>query len=281
MKTRSFPESNYKAIFHNHKTIRMTIDPNKPITELKYPEFYDVAINNRCNANCPWCYVNAKETGKDFAMIVDKIDAFFGSMSENERPFQVAIGGAGEPTLHPNFVDVLEKFHKLGIVPNYTTNGMYLTSEIIEATKKYSGGVAVSAHDHLDEYWNASLDKFIEAGIRTNLHIIISDRKSVDRFLEIREKYAGKVEYFVLLPYMIHGRAKAKDLDFNYLFEKLKQLGAVKDIAFGANFYPYLIEHDVKWLDISLYEPEILSGYLKMDSMILYKSSFSDELKIN
>jgi sulfatase maturation enzyme AslB (radical SAM superfamily) len=255
----------------------MTVDPSKPITELKYPEFYDVAINNRCNANCPWCYVNAKETGKDFAMIVDKIDAYFGSMSENERPFQVAIGGAGEPTLHPKFIEVLQKFHELGIVPNYTTNGMSLSDDIIEATKKYSGGVAVSAHDHLDKYWKSALDRFIKEGIRTNLHVIISDRESVDKFLSVYEQYKGKVEYFVLLPYMIHGRAKAKELDFNYLFEKLKQLGTVKDIAFGANFYPYLVENDVKWLDVSIYEPEILSKYLVLDDMSLYSSSFSDD----
>lgn len=282
IKTRCFPENNYKAIFYRHKTLRMAIDPTKPITELEYPEFYDVAINNKCKGKCPWCYVSAEESGKNFDDVVKKIEKFFGSMDENQRPFQVAIGGAGEPTLHPDFVQVLVKFHELGIVPNYTTNGMGLTGRLIKATKMYSGGVAISAHEHLDEYWIPAIDRFIKEGIKTNLHIIISDRASVDRFLDIHKKYLGIVEYFVLLPYTVRGRADEKECDFDYLFTKLKEMNEVKDIAFGANFYPYLVENNVDWLDISLYEPEILSAYLKMDDfMNVYKSSFSSDLKGN
>lgn len=281
IKVRTFPESNYKAVFCNHKTLRMALDPNKPITELKFPEFYDVAINSKCNAGCPWCYVNASKDGSNFEHAVEKIEAFFGKMTENEKPFQVAIGGAGEPTLHPDFVNVLKKFHELGIVPNYTTNGMHLTDDIMKATKRYSGGVAISCHEHLDSFWRKAVDQYIEEGIKTNLHIIISDKESIDRFFDIYEKYSQNgVEYFVLLPYTVRGRAGEKQLDFDYLFSKLKDMPKAKDIAFGANFYPYLMNHDVKWLDVSLYEPEIMSKYLVIDDMAMYNSSFSDD-KIN
>jgi hypothetical protein len=61
IKTRRFPESNYSAVWFAGKTIRSQIDPTKPITELKFPEFYDVDIfetmNGLCRANCPWCFL--------------------------------------------------------------------------------------------------------------------------------------------------------------------------------------------------------------------------------
>jgi Pretoxin HINT domain len=55
IKTRTFSENNYKAIWHNGKTFRIALDPKQPITEIIHPEFYDVGINSRCNGQCPWC----------------------------------------------------------------------------------------------------------------------------------------------------------------------------------------------------------------------------------
>jgi hypothetical protein len=50
---------------------------------------------------------------------------------------------------------------------------MHLTQEILEATKKYSGGVAVSCHPHLDKIWKKAVDSYYQNKIKLNLHIII------------------------------------------------------------------------------------------------------------
>ena len=76
---------------------------------------------------------------------------------EEHRPYQVAIGGAGEPTLHPDFCEVLKTSRELDIMPNYTTNGMHLSDKILYATKEYCGGVAVSTHKHLK--WGKAVEK--------------------------------------------------------------------------------------------------------------------------
>ena len=55
MRIRKFEESNYKGIHLNGKTIRIALDPTKPITELEYPEFYDVKINSKCFGKCSYC----------------------------------------------------------------------------------------------------------------------------------------------------------------------------------------------------------------------------------
>lgn len=277
LKKRVLPSNNYIGIFFNDKTLRLKIDSTKPITELEFPEFYDVKINSLCDGGCKYCYMNSTSKGENFENLLEKVDSFFGAMSENERPFQVAIGG-GNPTLHPDFIPVLKKFVDLGIMPNYTDNGMNITPELVAATKEYCGGVALSCHPHLDKYWKESFEKFHEAKVRTNFHIIISDKDSIDRFLDIYRGYKGRTDYFVLLPYEVQGRAKEKNLDFEYLFTAIKSIvdkgNSIQDIAFGALFYNYLIEHK-DWLDISLYEPESMSKFLDMKDMTLYPSSFN------
>ena len=275
IKVREFPKENYKGIFFNGKTMRLQYDTSKPISELTYPEFMDVAINNKCYGACSYCYIEAVHTGKNYESVPQKINDYFGSLTENQRPFQVAIGGAGEPTLHPEFPEILKAFYDLGIMPNYTTNGMHLTDNVLDATVKYSGGVALTCHEHLEKHWVRGVDTLLERGIRTNLHIIISDEQSVRRFVDIYDEFRGRVEYFVLLPYQPVGFAKEVNTAFDYLFAELKEAGDIQDIAFGALFHPELVNRP--WVDVSLYEPEIMSKYLDMDEMILSNSSFDRE----
>lgn len=276
VKTRQFPESNYKAVWYNGKTIRIALDPKKPITELEYPEFYDVKLTGKCLGACDFCYQDSKKTDNHYENIIEKINQYFGPMSENERPFQFAYGG-GEPTSHPDFTEILRVTKSLGIEPNYTTNGMFIDSnnysEIMLATKKYCGGVAVSCHPHLKDYWMATAERFYASGVKLNLHIIISGKESIDYFKDIYNEWHDKVDYFVLLPYGNQGRAEDKDIDFEYLVKVMPEKH--NQIAFGANFYPYLLGggHNIK---VSLYEPEIMSKYLDMKDMSLYASSFSD-----
>jgi sulfatase maturation enzyme AslB (radical SAM superfamily) len=274
MRTRSFPKENYKAVYINGKTMRFLHDNTKPMKELKYPEFYDIKITNMCNGGCPYCYQNSTPDAEFTMDMVVKIKNYFEPMTMNERPFQVAIGG-GEPTLHPYFMEILRTFKTLGIVPNYTTNGMCITPEIVAATKAYCGGVAITCHEHLHEYWKHAHSMFTQMGVKTNFHIVISDRKSIDNFLQIYNVYKGDVEYFVLLPYIVKGRAKPMKIEYDYLFEQLDKLDDISDVAFGARFYKH--KKKLQCLGVSLYEPEIMSKYLDMVEMKMYKSSFDSK----
>jgi len=225
------------------------------------------------------CYQNSLDSGCHPTDILEKFKSFFGKFDKNQKPFQIAFGG-GEPTTHPQFSELMELSKKMGITPNYTTNGMWVADrkeEIIKATKDFCEGVAVSTHPHLDKYWREATDAYVEADIFTNLHIIIGDKKSIDDFTKIYEEYKGKVKYFVLLPLTAQGRATESFVDWEYFKSQVD--GSPADIAFGANFYPYLVK-DSKRFNVSLYEPEILSAYLDMETMKVYKSSFSSEEKI-
>lgn len=272
MKTRTFTGSNYRAFYINGKTLRLPVDPKRPMTELEYPEFYDVKITDKCFGGCPYCYQSSTEGRDHFTDVPEKIMTFFGGMSENERPFQVAIGG-GEPTIHPEFKEICASFKELGIDPNYTTNGTHLTDEILDVTEEFVNGVAVSTHSHLN--WEEGVERLGARGVYTNLHVIISDTDSVSRFAEIYERYAGKIQYFVLLPLINQGRARSQFDCWESLRKFLDTLKSRRDVAFGALFHPYLSGLD--W-DISIYEPEAFSSYLVMDDKLSqYPSSFAPQ----
>jgi hypothetical protein len=83
-------QGSYKAFFtDSYKTIRFTDATPKT------PELEDVAINDKCLANCSYCYTSALRTGSNFSDIIDKANIVWGSLPLNDRPFQIAIGGAG------------------------------------------------------------------------------------------------------------------------------------------------------------------------------------------
>ena len=76
IKTRCFPKNNYKSIYFNGKTMRIALDPEKPIIDLEYPEFYDIKITNKCNGKCNYCYQDSSQFYGDVD-VLPKLKAFF------------------------------------------------------------------------------------------------------------------------------------------------------------------------------------------------------------
>lgn len=140
------------------------------------PELADISISNRCSNGCSFCYRDSIPDGP-----LMSIDDFRFVMLQLPATFQLALGG-GEPTEHPDIIEFLKIAREYGKVPNYTTNGMKLTDEIIEATKKYCGAVAVSWSNNALE----AVDKFVRNGIKTNIHFILSP-SSIQQGIELLE----------------------------------------------------------------------------------------------
>ncbi len=284
MKIRIDTNANYKAIFFNGKTIRQRIDNSRPISTPKFAEIEDVAINDKCFAACSYCYTSAKSIGINFENIVEKANNVWGQRNQNDRPFQIAIGGAGESTIHPDWIEFVKTVSGLGIVPNYTTNGMHLSESLLKATEEYCGGVAVSYHPHIQKIFDNSLNKL--SGIKTmlNAHLIISNEESLIDAKSIFEKWKYKVKYFVMLPYQAVGRGKEIEVENTWkeMFIWINSLSEEEKnkFAFGALFYPYLQKNEVD-LDIDVYEPEIYSGYRIFDDsyMNLRVSSYNLDYK--
>ena len=285
---------NYKALWNNLTTIRVGDDEGE-IKELPalLSEFYDVGITTRCNLECPFCYVSAGKGGEDFKNICEIWKLWMKGYPEEHikritktlRPFQVAIGSCGEPTLHPEFSEFLQTVYETNVVPNYTTNGIILSNyddplcqKILEYTKNFVGGVAVSfGNTAVREKAVNAVENILKYGeCRVMIHHIISGRESVNEFVRIAKHYDKDIHYHVLLPLMPHGRSHS-GLHygvFDYLEEQILK-NDINNIAFGANFYPY-IDNGTK-LSVSTYPQEAYSKniLLKDNKVIVTPSSFN------
>ena len=136
---KSFENKDYEVHFNTETGVEVLKgkdgkDPFK--TEL--PLLFDVGIMGYCLNSCPFCYQGNKTephmTLENFKIIIDQV---------KHHTNQVALGGRGDPNLHPQFKEIVEYSRNNGVVPNYTTSGINLTSEQIEISK-LCGAVAVS-----------------------------------------------------------------------------------------------------------------------------------------
>ena len=290
IKMRVFPEHNYRAIWNNLKTIRLGEGVAKELPSDK-AEFYDVGINTLCNAECSFCYVSAGKGGINYPDICEtwkKWMSTYNTTSDKgvtftNKPFQIAIGSTGEPTIHPEFCQFLETVYNTDVVPNYTTNGLIFardnvkSGEILAYTKEYVGGVAVSlGNPEIRLQAHRAIQKLLTWGnTNVNIHHIISDKVSVDEFFDTCVRYGDDIYYHVLLPLMPSGRStKGIEPDaFEYLEEVIQKYN-IKNAAFGAHFVEYLKTSKIKTY---LYPPESLSKniILTKDKVQITPSSFN------
>lgn len=146
-----------------------------------YPELIDVGImqtcacSNRCNVDC---YQKAIDrTGKNMSL------NYFESILKQSKGkvFQIALGGAGDVDTHQDFEEIVRLSREYNIVPNFTTSGILFNERKVEVCKKYCGAIAVS--EHFADYTDHALDLLIDAGVKTNIHYVLSN-KTIDTAIE-------------------------------------------------------------------------------------------------
>jgi hypothetical protein len=89
------------------------------------PELVDVKLTDYCEMNCDYCYQGSTTKGRHAPM--PQVESVLKALAGN-RVFEVAFGG-GEPTTHPNFIEILKLTRSLGMVPNFTTRNAKFLAE--------------------------------------------------------------------------------------------------------------------------------------------------------
>jgi hypothetical protein len=210
------------------------------------PETVDLKITGKCPVNCPYCYMDSlpksKHAPKDLAAQVIK--------GFDTPPYQMAIGG-GEPTLHPDFPEILRSVRELGTVPNYTTAGLKLTPEVVEATNEVCGGVAMTYHAFkgLDWFVKHYCDLRVKLPkIQLNVHLIFDQDVCANlRALISRKPDIGPLNLVLLAYYPDVGRASHKGLpskavyhrEFPAALREAQEAGY--QVAFSEGLMPYFI----------------------------------------
>jgi hypothetical protein len=122
--------------------VRMSFAPGEKLQEIERsesPELADVKITNFCSAGCRYSYQSSSKRGKHAPMErLEQVAEALGKL----RCFEVALGG-GEPTEHPQFMEVLGLFRKHRIIPSFSTRNVGWLARTPQVFDKV-GGVAVS-----------------------------------------------------------------------------------------------------------------------------------------
>jgi MoaA/NifB/PqqE/SkfB family radical SAM enzyme len=163
---RRFKNDDYELLFNTSTGLELLqgVNGKEDPFSLCLPSLLDIGIMGSCKNKCLFCYQghdyqpNMKLS--DFMSIIDDV---------HHHTNQVALGGRGDPNKHPHFADMLEYCRKHNVVPNYTTSGIDLTDDEIEASTM-CGAVAVS--DYEKDFTYDALQRFMDAGIKTNIHQI-------------------------------------------------------------------------------------------------------------
>lgn len=188
-----------------------------PFEVLSFPTLADIQITARCNLHCPHCYAESSFGGENIAWqdFILALDNF-----SRAGVFQVALGG-GEPTLHPQFKEMLKAVRERGMVPNLTTNGKILTAETAKAMAKYCGAIALSVEGTGRDFekrrnfsWKnlaASAKRLKECGNRLVFQVTVSGG-NIEKLPEITDSLLDFYPHgIIFLAYKPCGRGKFFD----------------------------------------------------------------------
>jgi len=209
------------------------------------PETVDISITNYCVVGCAYCYQDSTaKDGHGRKDLVEKTLKGFDTL-----PYQIAIGG-GEPTLHPDFIEILHTAKGLGTVPNYTTSGIYLPDEILKATNETCGGVALTYHAFKGpEYFIKAYSRLRDnLKVQINVHLIAdASLAQTLPFLIEQQKTLGKMRVVLLAYYPDVGRATlttalTKQMYMKQLPGLIEQAAASgMSLAFSEGLLPFFL----------------------------------------
>lgn len=98
-----------------------------------------IELTRRCNLRCPHCYIDAGTARQD-ELSTHELMHLVGELADM-GVWAVTFTG-GEPTLHPDFVDLVKFARARGLLVGIATNGMFLSEALLDALPR--DGVIIS-----------------------------------------------------------------------------------------------------------------------------------------
>lgn len=162
-----------------------TIDfaKRKKLVRPSTPDLVDLKITNMCNSQCSFCYQGSTPDGKHAELFT--IINFLSHCGWSEV-LEIAIGG-GEPTLHPNFAEILVDAHTKGLIVNFATRSLkWIKDSIIRDVVLSTVGkfaFSVGSIEEVREVYK-HLIEYPELLSKVAFHYIL-DLYSLENFIEV------------------------------------------------------------------------------------------------
>ncbi len=143
-----------RTIGENDDTVNIVID-GETIDMLSCSALANLDLTNRCNMNCPICFANANDAGYVYEPSFEQVHDMMVAL-RSEKPIKcTAIQFAGgEPTVYPQFVEVIADAKKLGFAQvQVATNGIKFARdfEFLKASKEAGLNTIYLQFDGLDD----------------------------------------------------------------------------------------------------------------------------------
>ena len=255
-----------------------------------FPELLDVGIMGHCRHGqsglCLQAGVECYQDGlhanapnmalEDFEEIVRQCRG---------KTYQIALGGCGDPDQHEHFADILETCHQAGIVPNFTTSGLGLNSELAQLCKKHCGAVAVSWYR--STYTLRAIDLLFQADVKTNIHYVVSNSTIEEAVTRLKERSfpvgVNAIVFLLHKPVGLGSQAqvlKCDDLRVKEFLELACGGNHGYKIGFDSCSIPGLISQsiDVNQDSVDTCEGARWSAYITSD-MLMLPCSFDNQSK--
>ena len=101
----------------------------------------NIDLTNRCNLKCPICFANADATGYVYEASLDQVRQMLQTYrDERPVPGRIVQFSGGEPTLHPQFFDVLRLAERMGFSHiQAASNGIKFADPVFTDRAKEAG----------------------------------------------------------------------------------------------------------------------------------------------
>jgi len=157
-------------------------------TEEEMPGYLEIEPTNECNLSCDNCPQTKLTRDKTF-ITLDKFKEII-DYTTQRVPF-LSLSGFGEPTLHPNLIEMISYAKKKNFLKVcLETNGSKLTDDFIREIIAAGLDVLLLNLDALDLYSKEAKDRIGGVGLPSE--------EVIDRILKVRESQGSKLPYIVL-----------------------------------------------------------------------------------
>ena len=220
-----------------------------------YPIEIEIGLTNACNHRCIFCavdYTGYKPDRLDSQILLKNLEQLAPRGVKS-----IIYAGEGEPLLHKEAPNIVNKTKKLGIDVAMSTNGVLLTSEISrECLKSLTwirfsvAGITDATYDKIQQGREGDLSRVLsnmDAAVRVKheqkLHttlgvqlLLLPDNK--DEIVQMgRELRNIGVDYFTIKPFSQHPQSQnILQVDYNEMLELEKEVKELQTDAYKVYF---------------------------------------------
>lgn len=277
---------------YNGDKIRISFNSNQKTTKSSFPELVDLKITDYCNYGCVFCYQSSTKEGKHASLVnIEKTI----KMLSNSGTMEIAIGG-GEPTSHPNLLQILQTIKNHNMMACFTTKNFNMhESADFEDILKTTNSIAFSCNSI------AEIEKV----------------QLIKEAMLVVDTYPRPVVYIQMIPELMSDVNFDKALQYvsDKMFKTPVTLLGYKDFGFGESYKPKNKFANSEWIKtikkysnkngikfgidsvlVSKWKQELINNnvdplalvgeegkfscYLDAVNMTIHKSSFSKEAGI-